>query len=81
MWPHFFSDDSWSSKCTPAAPASIIARISSKQLRAPPKPDSASATTGTNQSISSLPSAWWIWSARRSALFMRRTTDGTLSDG
>ena len=28
-WPHFFSDASWSSKCTPAAPASIIARISS----------------------------------------------------
>ncbi len=24
-WPHFFSDASWSSKCTPAAPASIIA--------------------------------------------------------
>jgi len=23
MWPHFFSDASWSSKCTPAAPASI----------------------------------------------------------
>ncbi len=29
MWPHFFSEDSWSSKCTPAAPASIIERISS----------------------------------------------------
>ena len=25
MWPHFFSEASWSSKCTPAAPASIIA--------------------------------------------------------
>jgi hypothetical protein len=29
MWPHFFSDASWSSKCTPAAPASIMAFISS----------------------------------------------------
>ena len=28
-WPHFFSEASWSSKWTPAAPASIIARISS----------------------------------------------------
>ena len=28
-WPHFFADESWSSKCTPAAPASIIAFISS----------------------------------------------------
>ncbi len=28
-WPHFFSLANWSSKCTPAAPASIIARISS----------------------------------------------------
>jgi hypothetical protein len=25
MWPHFFTLASWSSKCTPAAPASIIA--------------------------------------------------------
>jgi len=29
MWPHFFTAGSWSPKCTPAAPASIIARISS----------------------------------------------------
>ena len=29
MWPHFFTLASWSSKCTPAAPASIIDFISS----------------------------------------------------
>ena len=51
-WPHFFSDESWSSKCTPAAPASIIDFISSKALSGPPKPASASATIGTNQSRS-----------------------------
>jgi hypothetical protein len=28
-WPHFFSLASWSSKCTPAAPASIMPFISS----------------------------------------------------
>ena len=33
MCPHFFSDASWSSRCTPAAPASIIAFVSSKTLR------------------------------------------------
>ena len=49
MWPHFFSEESWSSKWTPAAPASIIAFISSKQLSGPPKPASASATMGANQ--------------------------------
>ena len=49
-WPHFFSDASWSSKWTPAAPASIIPFISSNELRLPPKPASASATIGTNQS-------------------------------
>ena len=48
-WPHFFSDASWSSKCTAAAPASIIAFISSKALSGPPKPASASATIGANQ--------------------------------
>jgi hypothetical protein len=49
-WPHFFSEDSWSSKCTPAAPDLIIAFISSKQLSGPPKPASASATIGAYQS-------------------------------
>ena len=76
-WPHFFSDASWSSKCTPAAPASIIDRISSKALSGPPKPASASATIGASQSMSSsLPSAQAIWSARSSALLMRWTTAG-----
>ncbi len=81
MWPHFFSDASWSSKCTPAAPASIIAFMSSKALSGPPNPASASATMGANQSKSPLPSMWWIWSARCSVLLMRRTTSGTLLTG
>ena len=51
MWPHFFSLASWSSRCTPAAPASIIALINSKTLSGPPKPASASATIGANQSM------------------------------
>ena len=49
MWPHFFSLASWSSKCTPAAPASIMLFISSKALSGPPKPASASAMMGANQ--------------------------------
>ena len=80
-WPHFFSDASWSSKCTPAAPASIIRFISSKAFSGPPKPASASATIGASQSRSSPPSAHSIWSARRSALLMRRTSAGTLFAG
>jgi len=77
MWPHFFTLASWSSKCTPAAPASIIAFISSKAFSTPPKPASASATMGANQSVSLLPSAWSIWSQRARALLMRFTTVGT----
>ena len=50
-WPHFFSDASWSSKCTPAAPASIIDFISSNALSGPPKPASASATIGASQCV------------------------------
>jgi hypothetical protein len=46
MWPHFLTDASWSSKCTPAAPALIMAFISSKAFSTPPKPASASATMG-----------------------------------
>jgi hypothetical protein len=76
-WPHFFSDASWSSKWTPAAPASIIERISSYAFSEPPKPASASATIGAYQSNELLPSDQWIWSARRSALLIRRTTAGT----
>ena len=81
MCPHFFSEATWSSKWTPAAPASIIAFMSSKALSGPPKPASASATIGTNQSRVVLPSECSIWSARWSARLMRRTTAGTLSAG
>ncbi len=76
-WPHFFSAASWSSKWTPAAPASISARISSNAFSTPPKPASASATIGASQSVPLRPSDQSIWSARRSALFSRRTTCGT----
>ena len=74
--PHFFSLASWSSKCTPAAPASIIDRISSNAFSAPPNPASASATIGGIRLMSE-PSDHAIWSARISALFSRRTTAGT----
>ena len=68
-WPHFFSEASWSSKWTPAAPASIIAFISSKALSGPPKPASASATIGASQwRPVPLPSAHSIWSARMQRL-------------
>ena len=77
MWPHFFTEASWSSKWTPAAPASIIDFISSKALSTPPKPASASATIGAKKSMSSLPSDHWIWSARVKVLLMRLTTAGT----
>ncbi len=53
-WPHFFSEASWSSKCTPAAPASIIPFISSNELSGPPKPASASATIGASQQRSAV---------------------------
>ncbi len=76
-WPHFFSLASWSSKCTPAAPASIIARISSKAFSGPPNPASASATIGAIQCCEWSPSMWLTWSQRRSAALIRRTTIGT----
>ena len=56
-WPHFFSEESWSSKCTPAAPASMNDFISSKAFSGPPKPASASASTGASQYVPFLPSA------------------------
>ena len=81
-WPHFFSDESWSSKCTPAAPASIIAFISSKALSGPPNPASASATIGASHCWrgaveSAVRSDQAIWSARSSALLIRLTIAGT----
>ena len=53
--PHFFSEASWSSKWTAAAPASIITFISSNAFSGPPKPASASATIGANQCVPFLP--------------------------
>ena len=81
MWPHFFAEESWSSKCTPAAPASIMSFISSNAFSTPPKPASASATMGRNQSMESSPSAWWIWSALASAPLILRMRSGALSAG
>jgi hypothetical protein len=80
-WPHFFSAASWSSQCTPAAPACTIALISSNALSGPPNPASASATIGASQCRSVVPSATAIRSARSSALLIRRTTFGTESAG
>ena len=68
-WPHFFSDASWSSKCTPAA------------FSGPPKPASASATIGASQCVPLRPSDQSIWSARRSALFSRFASAGALFTG
>src|SRR5262249_55018387 len=48
-WPPFFSEESWSSKCPPAAPASMKAFITSNAFSGPPKPASASATIGAIQ--------------------------------
>src|ERR1035438_1409874 len=87
-WPHFFSEASWSSQCTPAAPAAIMDFISSKALSTPPNPASASATMGASQygepscpgnaaTSPSFDSDQVIWSARSSALLIRRTTWGT----
>jgi hypothetical protein len=58
-----------------------MAFIISKQLSGPPKPASASATMGANQSRFAPPSACSIWSARVSARLMRRTRVGTASHG
>ena len=80
-WPHFFSDASWSSKWTPAAPASIIAFISSKALSGPPKPASASATIGANQSRPRLALGVLDLVGALQRLVDARTTVGTLFDG
>ena len=80
-WPHFFSEESWSSKWTAAAPASMYAFISSNALSGPPKPASASATIGASQCVESSPSACAIWSARSRALLIRRTSAGPLFAG
>src|SRR6187399_14240 len=50
-WPHFFSDESWSSKWTAEAPASMYDFINSNALSGPPKPASASATIGAYQRV------------------------------
>ncbi len=86
MWPHFLTEASWSSKCTPAAPARIIAFISSNAFSTPPKPASASATIGAKKSTYSLWPGWmprehWISSARLNVALMRSTTFGTESTG
>ena len=80
-WPHFFSPASWSSKCTAAAPASTMAFIVSNAFSVPPNPASASATIGTIHLVPVSPPAHAIWSARWSALLIRRTSAGTLFDG
>ena len=68
-------------ECTADAPASIMAFMVSKAFRGPPNPASASATTGTIHLVPVSPLAQAIWSARWSALLIRRTSAGTLFDG
>jgi hypothetical protein len=75
--PHFFTEASWSSKCTPAAPASIIAFISSNALSTPPKAGFGIGHDRLQESMLSSPSAWCSWSARSKVLLMRLTTSGT----
>src|SRR6266704_1456816 len=75
------TDASWSSKCTPAAPPSIMFFMISKAWSGPPNPASASATSGANQEIESSPFRWAISSARLRALLMRRSSAGTESEG
>ena len=76
-WPHFFSEASWSSQCTPAAPAAIIALHQLERVQR-----AAEAGLGVGDDRHQLVgarlagSAWSIWSARSSALLIRRTTAG-----
>ena len=51
IWPHFFSDASWSSRCTPAAPASIIALVSSKTFSGRRSRPRCRRRSATSQSI------------------------------
>src|SRR5262249_1096687 len=68
----------WSPGPPPAAPAAIMAFISSSAFSTPPKPATASATMGASQYVPlPVPSDQAIWSARSSALLIRRTTCGT----
>src|SRR4051812_50076335 len=48
----------------------------SNEFSGPPKPASASATMGTNQSILAPPSECSIWSARWKVRLMRRHSSG-----
>ena len=86
IWPHFFSEASWSSKWAPAAPAFINFFVSSNTFSGPPNPASPSAMIGIWKSILSfsliLPSIisiCWIWSALINALFIASTNFGALS--
>ena len=76
MWPHFFSLASWSSQCTPAAPASIIWP---HELVGVERAAEAGLGVGDDRrhpvAVVAVPCS--IWPARSSALLMRRTTAGT----
>src|SRR5256712_5249591 len=79
--PHFFAAASWSSKWTPAAPASIIPFISSNACRGPPNPGCACSTIAANQSTSYRPARCCFSSSRRNALLIRPTTFGHAPGG
>ena len=86
MWPHFLTEASWSSKCTPAAPASIIAASARRRsarrrsrLRHPRRWGRELQSPAA--AFPPWPPSIWIWSARARALLMRRTTVGNGGDG
>ncbi len=80
-WPHFLADEKPVFPMHAGGAASIIAFISSKALRLPPKPASASATMGTNQSRVTLPSAGLDLVAAQQRIVYLFTTEGTESAG
>ena len=82
-WPHFFSLASWSSKCTPAAPAAIIVahQLVGVQRAAEPGLRVGDHRRHPLRRVTELLRSWAIWSARRSALLIRLTTCGTESTG
>ena len=80
-WPHFFSEESWSSKCTAAAPASMNDFMISYALSGAAEAGLGVGDDRDEPVDESSPSACVIWSARRSALLMRLTSAGALLAG
>jgi hypothetical protein len=77
MCPHFFTDASWSSKCTPAAPCIDHRLHQLERVQHAAEPGFRVGDDRREVVRLAVPSIHWIWSARASALLMRRTTVGT----